>query len=222
MEFRNTQTRLYKNDFNPLESYDGDRELTRKRLDTLLAINAETARERSLYSSAKEKIEAESMRHPLSHKQAFAYLGLLLGAFPPAAFFIRFLLNARFRSEDVWVLGMLLVVNLVSAVVGFFSGKLVGTIVRESEKLSWTKMILLLPFIGIVWGILAGGAGGLIIFLIGAFFGAFLGALVGSVALPLFSVFHRMLKRGDKIERNHFLPLAFGTSLVISAFILGF
>jgi hypothetical protein len=204
-----------------LESADRDAELTRKRLDILLAANANTAREKSLYASAKEKTEAESMKHPLSHKEAFAYLGFLLGALPPAAFLIRSFSGRNFRPEDAWLLGIFIVVNIVSAIVGYFSGKLVGTIVRESERLSWTKMILILPFIGIMWGILAGGAGGVVIFIIGAFFGAFLGALVGCVGLPLFAVFHRLLKRGDKIELKHFLPLAFGTSLVVSAFILG-
>jgi len=161
------------------------------------------------------------MQHPLSPKEVFAYLGLLLGVFPPAAFFFKFFSARNFRREDLWILGLLLIVNLVSAVVGYFSGKLIGGIVRESERLSWTKMVLLLPFVGIIWGILAGGASGAFIFVIGAFFGAFLGAMVGSVGISLFAVFHRLLKRGDKMELKHFLPLAFGTSLVISAFILG-
>jgi hypothetical protein len=68
---------------------------------------------------------------------------------------------------------------------------------------------------------MAGGAGGIIIFGVGAFFGAMVGSLVGSVALPFFSIFHRLLKRGDKIESKHFLPLAFGIAFIISAFFLG-
>jgi hypothetical protein len=56
---------------------------------------------------------------------------------------------------------------------------------------------------------------------IGAFFGAFLGAAVGSVALPTFTIFHRLLKKGDKLDSQHFLPLAFGVTLIICAFILG-
>lgn len=162
------------------------------------------------------------MKYPLSHKETFAYLGFLLGAFPPAAFFVRFFSGKVLRREDAWLLGFMIAINLISVAAGYFSGKLIGSIVRETENFSWTKMILILPFIGIMWGILAGGAGGVIVFIVGAFFGAFLGALVGAVALPVFAVFHRLLKRGDKIELKHFLPLAFGTSLVVSAFILGF
>lgn len=82
-------------------------------------------------------------------------------------------------------------------------------------------MLLALPFVGILWGILAGGAGGIIIFVVGAVFGAMLGAAVGSVALPVFAIFHRLLKTGEFIDRRQFLPLAFGITLIISAFILG-
>ncbi len=80
----------------------------------------------------------------------------------------------------------------------------------EIENYSWWAMLFLLPFVGVFWGILAGGAGGIIILIIGAFFGAILGAMVGSAALPAFTVFHRLLKKGDMIDRKHFLPLAFG------------
>ena len=82
-------------------------------------------------------------------------------------------------------------------------------------------MVLALPFVGILWGVIAGGAGGAIIFIVGAFFGALLGASVGGFALPFFVIFHRLFKSGDKIDRKHFLPLAFGVSFIISAFFLG-
>jgi len=167
-------------------------------------------------------MEAALLKNPVSLENTFAYFGLLLGVFPPAAMFTRFLIDARiFQSEDFWILGVIFIVNLISAVVGYFSGKLIGKIVGELEKISWHKMILALPFVGILWGIIAGGAGGIIIFIIGAFFGAFLGATVGSVALPAFAILHRLLKRGDEIDRKHFLPLAVGITFIISAFFLG-
>ncbi|CAN5419836.1 hypothetical protein BH10ACI1_BH10ACI1_35660 [soil metagenome] len=223
MEIRNTQTVTYQPiDFNSFETQPDNDELTRQRLETLLALNAETLREKEMFSSDREKLEAELMTHPISSEKAFSHFGLLLGAIAPASLFIRFLLDSRgFRGEDLWVLGVLAIVNVVSAVVGFFSGKLISKIVINLENTSWTKMILALPFIGILWGILAGGAGGAIIFIIGAFFGAFLGALVGSFALPIFTIFHRLMKKGDQIERKHFLPLAFGITFIISAFMLG-
>jgi hypothetical protein len=187
-----------------------------------LKINAETEHQKSLYASDREKIEAELMENPLSTEQTFSYFGLLLGTFPPAAFFLRFLLDGRnFRTDDLWIIGVFAIVNLVSAIVGYFSGRFIGRIVRQIEKASWPKMILLLPLVGILWGSVTGGAGGAVIFIVGALFGGFLGAMVGSIALPLFAIFHRLLKRGDRIDRKHFLPLAFGITFIISAFALG-
>jgi MFS family permease len=222
MENRSTQTVARQTCRLSLARPENDAELAKQRLDALLAANAENAREKALYRSEREKTEAALMENPLSVEKTFAFFGLLLGAFLPSAMFIRFLAEKGvFHREDFWIVGVLAVINLITATVGFFSGKLIGRVVRELEKFSWSYMLFSLPFIGILWGILAGGAGGVIIFVIGAFFGAALGAAVGSVALPAFTIFHRLFKRGDKLDRKHFLPLAFGITFIISAFILG-
>lgn len=220
METGNTQTAVRRT-HTALASFERDGELTQKRLDALLAANAAVALEKSLFASEREKLARALMVNPWSVEKTFAYFGLLLGAFPPLAIFVKFFTEKGvFRTEDFWIIGVVAIVNLISATVGYFSGRVVGRVVGELEKSSWTRMLLALPFIGIFWGILAGGAGGIIIFGVGAFFGAALGALVGAAALPIFTIFHRALKNGDQIERDHFLPVAFGTALTISAFIL--
>ncbi len=222
MESRNTKTAAYQSNPDSISNYERDDELALQRLDVLLAANAETVREKFLFRSEREKTEAAMMKNPLSSVQTFSYFGLILGAFLPAAMFTRFLIDSRgLRNEDIWILGVIAIVNIISSVVGFLSGKLIGKIIREVETYSWWKMLLLLPFIGIFWGIISGGAGGIIILIIGAFFGALLGGMVGSVALPAFTIFHRLLKKGDMIDRKHFLPLAFGITFIICGFILG-
>ncbi len=222
MENTNTQTIARPTDFNAAANYNRDHELAQQRLDILLAVNAETVRKNSNLLPEKEQAEAAAMKHPLSDRKVFAYFGILLGIFPPAAIFTRFFMNnGNLRFEDLWVFGVVAVVNLITALVGYFSGKAVGKVVGELERLSWSKMLLALPFIGILWGALAGGAGGTVIFIFGAVFGAIFGGAVGGFALSVFSIFHRLLKKGDKIDRRHFLPLAFGITLIVSAFILG-
>lgn len=221
MEARNTTDRCRTINF-PLVSTENNDERTRRRLDALLNANAQTARENSLFRSEQEKFAYALMENPWSVEQTFAHFGLLLGIFPPLAMFIKFFSEKGvFRPEDFWIVGVVAIVNLISAVVGYFSGKFIGRIVAELEKLSWTKMILALPFVGIFWGFIAGGAGGIIIFVFGAIFGAILGGAVGGLALPIFTLFHRLLKKGDKIERKHFLPVGFGIAFLISALILG-
>ncbi len=222
MESAGTKTITRSTEFNSFSSNTSDDSLTQKRLDKLLAANLEIAREKMLFRSEKERMEAALMKSPLSDEQVFAYFGLLLGIFPPVAIFARFFMNAgNFRGEDFWILGVVAVVNLISAVVGYFLGKVVGKIVGELEKLSWSKMLLILPLIGFLWGALAGGAGGIIIFFIGAIVGAMFGAAVGSLVLPAFTIFHRLMKCGDRLELKHFLPLSFGITFIVCAFILG-
>jgi hypothetical protein len=218
MEFRETQTASRHQNLNQFAGFDRDSELVIQRLNTLLAINAETARQKAMYQTDKEKLEAELMRNPLDLEKTFSYFGLILGAFPPAAMFIRFAIDARL---DGWVFGVMLIINLISAVVGFFSGKVVAKAVRSIEKMGWVSMILVLPFLGLLWGAVSGAAGGIIVFVFGALFGALLGGIVGSAALPVFTIIHRLLKRGESIEMKHFLPVAFGITFVICGFILG-
>lgn len=175
-----------------------------------------------MFRTEQEMLEAELMEHPISTDKAFPYFGLMLGIFPPAAIFARFFMEpGNVRNEDLWIFGVLSLVNLVTAITGYFSGKLVAKMVTKIENFSWLTMIFLLPLIGILWGIMSGGAGGIIILVVGAIFGATLGAAVGSLALPLFTIFHRLLKKGEMIEFRHFLPLSLGITFTICAFILG-
>ena len=177
-----------------------------------------------MFRTEREHLEAELMKSPLGTEKALAYFGAMLGLFPPFALFSRFLFE-NFKtptaSDDFWIIPLLLFVNFVCMVVGYFSGKMVGKIVVELEKHSWSSMLLTMPFIGVLWGIITGAAGGIFIFVIGAFAGAAVAAAVGAVALPAFTIFHRWLKRGDSIEEKHFFPIALGISCIITALILG-
>jgi hypothetical protein len=192
------------------------------RLDTLLAANAEIARQKAMFSSEREWLESETMQKPLDTEKAYSYFGLMLGLLPPASLILRFTIDSRiFQSDGAWLVPLLLFMNVVSATVGFFSGKFIGRAARQIETYKWWTMLSAAPFLGLLWGMIAGGSGGLVIFIIGAFFGAFIGGIVGAVALPIFAVFHRLLKRGDVIEYRQFLPLALGITLTICSFILG-
>lgn len=174
-----------------------------------------------MFRTEQEKLESGLMKNPISTSKVFAYFGLMLGIFSPATIFTRFFMESDFRGEDSWILGVLALVNLITAVTGYFSGKLIAKLVTKAENYSWWTMLLLLPLIGIVWGTMSGGAGGIIILIFGAIFGALFGAIVGSIALPLFTIFHRILKKGELIEFKHFLPLSLGITFTICAFILG-
>lgn len=221
MEFRKTTAAERQSGFDTAAARRRDNELARQKLDALSAVNAEVFREKFLYRSECEKAAA-TMKNPFDCVKTFSRFGLILGTFPPAAMFTRYFIDSGgLRVEDLWIIGILAIVNTLSAIVGFFSGKLIGRTIRQVETYSWSKMLLLLPLIGMFWGIAAGAAGGIIILIFGAFFGAILGGITGSVALPAFTILHRLLKTGDLIDRSHFLPLAFGVAFIICGFILG-
>lgn len=160
------------------------------------------------------------MKNPITTQKAVAYFGAMLGLFPPFAMFSRFLFDKPGNTE-LGVILLLILMNVTCTIVGYFSGKLVGKAFASTEKLSWNMMILTAPFLGILWGIMTGAAGGIYVIIIGALFGAFIAAMVGAVALPAFAVLHRLLKRGDSIEEKHFFPIALGITSIITAFILG-
>jgi hypothetical protein len=222
MEYGNAQLTAGKVENDTASEFTRDSEFVSERLDLLLRTNAEIKREKLSSVSEHEKLLALAMKNPLNIEKTFANFGILLGVFPPAALFTRFFIDSRiFQSEGVWILGVAAIVILVSTVSAYISGKYISTLVSELEKMSWSKMLTLIPFVGVFWGMIAGGAGGIVVLGIGAFFGAIIGALVGGAALPLFSIFHRLLKQNDQMENKHFLPLAFGISFIISAFFLG-
>lgn len=186
----------------------------------LLKANLEIEREKSLYRNEQERFEADLMKSPLSTQKAVAYFGAMLGLFPPCAIFSKFLFQKSGNPEPGLII-LLVLVNIVCAVAGYFSGKLIGKGLASVEKLSWHKMLLAVPMLGILWGIMTGAAGGIFIFVIGAAFGALIASIVGGIALPAFAIFHRWLKRGDVIEEKHFFPIALGITSIITAFILG-
>lgn len=222
MEFRQTITTAQPSNFVEIADYQSENELVRQRLDFFLAANAETERQKAMFRSDCEKLEAELMKIPLTTEKTFAYFGLLLGIFPPAAIFAKFALDTKMiQTDEAWMFGVFFIVNLIAAVVGYVSGRFIGRIVAQIENFSWRAMLLAAPFVGMLWGIVAGGAGGVVIILFGAIFGALLGSLVGGTALPAFLLFHRLLKKGEMMELKHFLPLAFGITFTICAFILG-
>lgn len=224
METYQTETIERPTKFDSNAGTDRDDQSTKERLDLLVSANREYSHQEEIFRSDEEKLEADLMKNPLTNEQAFSYFGFLLGLFPPAAIFAKFIIESGGlrNNEDFWVIFLLMLVNTVSAVVGFYSGKIIGKLVLALENQTWHKMMLTLPFLGFLWGIISGGIGGVFLFIVGAVFGGMIGGAVGAVALPVFTVFHRILKRGDKIEFNLFTPIALGITLIISALILGF
>lgn len=194
------------------------------RLNWLIKENETEAQSEKLFRSVQEKTNAELMLRPVNTQRAYGILGLALGTFPPAAIFIKmFGNNFSYRSGEETIVIFLLVfaMNLVCALTGYGMGLALGKSAFSIERSSWTKMFLLFPLLALAWGIVTGAAGGIIFFGFGALIGPLFAIPVSLVGFLVFAILHRLIENGGMIERKHLLPLAFGTSLTISAFILG-
>ncbi|MEQ1606865.1 MAG: hypothetical protein ABL999_18535 [Pyrinomonadaceae bacterium] len=209
------------NIYDQLDRSNTDDEGVAYNVELLREANAKIAQKKSFYPSRKSEIEATSLTLKLDFKKTYAYLGLMLGVFPPASLFALFIAESNAPSE-IWLVALLLGVNAVTAFVGYFFGKVVGSLLYDRDNRSLSFYIFFLPFLGFLWGAIAGAVGGVFLFIIGAFFGAILGGAVGMVALPSFYAMHRILKHGEYLELKYFLPVATGIVYSISAVILSY
>ena len=167
------------------------------------------------------------MRHPVSTEKTYALFGLLLGAIPPAAVFVRLfgyglgggLMNMT--TADGGLFALCAVMNVVCGLVGYGMGSAICRSSFELEHKSWIRMFLFVPLLGAGWGAVSGAAGGFFFFGVGGVFGFAVGAPVGIFGFLMFSILHRMLERGGMIETRHFLPIACGITAILTSLILG-
>jgi len=182
-------------------------------------LNGETARSRQLFNTKAERTAFLMMRRPVNFEHAFATLGAFLGTFPPAAIY----LNIYFRrsGEMGWGIALFVIANIITAIAGYFLGGIVGKIARIAQNYDWIRMTIFLTVVGATWGMLSGFIGGFVLLIIGAFVGGAIGSVVGAMALPTFSIAHRLLDTAGYLERRQAIALAGGISLTIAAFIFG-
>lgn len=208
------------NIYNQLDRNNTDESVAHN-LNLLREANAKIAQRKSFYPTRESEIAVSSLSLKLDFKTTYAYLGAMLGIFPPASFFALFIAESR-APIAIWLVALLIGVNAVTAFVGFFFGKFVGSLLYDRDNRSLAFYIFFLPFLGFLWGAIAGGVGGVFLFIVGAFFGAIIGGAVGLIALPAFYLMHRLLKHGEYLELKYFLPVATGIVYSISALILSY
>ncbi len=213
MEYRTAQRTEHK-----LNSQVFDEISVNERLEALLNLNAQYDRKAA---ELDEELDATTMLFALNRKETFAFFGAMLGSIPPVSFFLLLIVKDGNHQPPPLLLVLMLGTVIIASLTGYHSGKLVASALRQAEGMAFWTRLPYFALIGLLWGIVSGAAGGVLIFLIGAIFGAFLGGVVGAVALPLFSIPYMAVKRGELIELKHFLPISIGITLSISAYILG-
>jgi hypothetical protein len=189
---------------------------------------AQALYEEALNQTAQDRAEAKLMRRPVPMVKAYRVLGLSLGTLPPAAIFLKLFGYGLFGPAAWWkeprLSIVLLVMNLICAVVGYF---IAGTLSRPDDRTprdgdSGIELFFRLPLTGLAWGAVTGGAGGAICILYGPFalFGPLCAIPVGIVGFTAFGILHGRFQRGGMIERRVLRLLSSGISLIISILIL--
>lgn len=168
----------------------------------------------------REDAETMGMSAPVSNAEAFTWFGAFLGLFPPAAMFSRVLDGGLNSDSAQAALIFCLLMTVICCVVGRAMGRHLGGRLGNTRERAWGMTFLTALLFGLVWALVTGGAGGVIVFGIGAFFGAFCALPVALLGFPAFMLLHRLLSRGGMIEERHLWPLAFGVPTVIAAVIL--
>ena len=197
---------------------------TDARLNWLLAANAREAERHKLFRHPHEEEEMLRMRRPVTLERAYTLFGMLLGMLPPAAFFIRifgygFTQHAT-REFGTFLFLICLAMNVVCCLMGRIMGRVISRQLYQDATASRSLLMLTSLFVGLLWGLCTGAAGGALFFGFGAFFGVACALPVGAICFPIFTLFHSTLKRGGMIDVRHFWPLALGITLAICALIL--
>ena len=207
---------------HPVGLADGDDRIVEQRLAELLKLNAEIGREKKIYRSDSERIQARLMTRPIDSRKAFSYFGLVIGSLPPFALVFK-IIGETMPAQRIPILflTLLAVAGIATGVSGYASGRFVPSLVSRVSQFRLPNRLALISLIGLAWGTVSGALGGLFIFLVGSIFGGIAGGVIGAVTLPILVAFHSALRTGDFIEIKHFLPIAFGITLTLCALILG-
>jgi hypothetical protein len=173
-------------------------------------------------AAAREWERTLSIVNPVSTEEAFAKFGAYLGIFPPFAIFARILTgNGRgFSSDGVLLLGLLFVLmNVVCWLAGRKCARVLGRMLGDPRAWHWLGYALLSLPVGMLWGIMTGGLGGLVAFGFGAIVGVLCAVPVGLATFPVFAVLHRIQSHGGMIEERDLRTLAVGIPLAAAALI---
>ena len=145
--------------------------------------------------------------------------GVAIGTVPTAAILFRlFVLDS---SPNPGVLLLAILATAVTGLVGYLTAGGTAKALERVLSTSFLRSLLLVPIIGLAWGVISGAAGGLFLFVLGALVGGVIGGMVAGTALPLFvGLFSLAAEEGD-ISIKRFLPIAAGISGSAAALFLG-
>lgn len=135
---------------------------------------------------------------------AYALMGWLIGTVVPLfGFGIMYLgsLNvpavapAAPKSGEINLTALLILIGFLCSAAGVISGAVIGGLMIFIRRIHWSVPIIIAPILGLIWGIITGGAGGFPVFVVGALFGAIVAAPFGVLGFLVFTALYESLAR---------------------------
>jgi hypothetical protein len=182
--------------------------------------SAALASERDLYLDGRQRLAADSMRHPVSTPVSYSIFGAMIGSLPTFSLGLRILFEEPQGSGPVFFT-LFTIAAFVTGLIGAIMGPYASQAIERARSQRASIYLSALPFIGMFWGAASGAVGGVFLLVVGALFGAIIGGMIGFALVPLFALLHRLLSQGDRIELGHLLPISLGIAGTLSAAILG-
>jgi len=170
-------------------------------------------------TSGDREISTSFLARRLDLSTSLRFFGIAIGTVPTAA--ILFRLFVMDSSPNPAVLLLAVLATAVTGLVGHLTAGFTSAALERVLSTSFLRSLLLVPIIGIVWGIMSGAAGGLFLFVLGAPVGGVIGGMVAGTALPLFVGLFNLTAEEGEISVNRFLPIAVGISGSAAALFLG-
>lgn len=170
-------------------------------------------------TSGDREISTSFLARRLDLSTSLRFFGIAIGTVPTAAILFRlFVLDS---SPNPAVLLLAVLATLVTGLVGYLTAGVTAATLERVLSTSFLRSLLLVPIIGLAWGIISGAAGGLFLFVLGALVGGVIGGMVAGTALPLFVGLFNLTAEEGEISVKRFLPIAAGISGSVAALFLG-
>ena len=182
-------------------------------------IELRTAADELAATSNDSPISPSFLDQRIDMTGSLRFFGIAIGTVPTAAILFRlFVLDS---SPNPAVLLLAILATLVTGFVGYLTAGATSKALERVLSTSFLRSLLLVPIIGLAWGIISGAAGGLFLFVLGAIVGGVIGGMVAGTALPLFVGLYSLVAEEGKISLKRFLPIAAGLSGSAAALFLG-
>ena len=187
---------------------------------------------KAAHNSASLTLDGENIRHSIVMQNektleplvAYGVFGWLLGTLTPGLCAALILADNSSQNggTDRGTSVVLLIVVALCSLVGLAAGAGVGWVMKVlRSRASLLVSILLAPLLGLLWGVVTGGAGGLPIMIVGALFGAAIAGAVGFFAFAVFAAVYETLARRTSLSYWQGPALGFFVALFFALVVFG-